>query len=201
MFVSVEQITKATNDINEKADTARHLTTQMVTTSKDSTRVIQSLVNGVQQLATSNQESIQVVRRLESDALKIGEISSVVGELAAQTHLLALNASIEAARAGEEGRGFAVVAGEVKKLAEQSSQAVNDINQLIDQIQSEVRNVVIKITEQFEVAKKASAHGESAALALQNIVGEADEASQTVNDISSMISSQAEQVQITVNDA
>jgi methyl-accepting chemotaxis protein len=201
MFGSVEQITKATDDINEKAHSARHLTTQMIITIKDSTKVIQSLVNGMQKLAISNQESIHVVQRLESKAKEIGEISSVVGEFANHTHLLALNASIEAARAGEHGNGFAVVAGEVKKLAEQSSHAVNDINQLIGQIQSEVGNAVIKISEQYEVANKESAHGETATLALESIIGEAYKVAQTVDNIAAMVSNQADQIQITLNEA
>ncbi len=201
MFMSVEQIMRTTDDINKEAHEARHLTTQMIITIKDSARVIQSLVNGMQSLATSNQESIHTVRRLESNAKQISEISSVVGEFANQTHLLALNASIEAARAGEHGKGFAVVAGEVKKLAEQSSQAVHDINQLIDQIQSEVKNVVSKITQQFEMVNKEAANGETTALALQSIVGEANQVDQLVDHIASMVSSQADQVQLTLNEA
>ncbi|WP_187274263.1 methyl-accepting chemotaxis protein [Paenibacillus sp. N3.4] len=97
MFVSVEQITKATDDINEKANTAQRLTKQMVASIEDNTKVIQSLVHGMRKLAVSNQESIQVVMRLESNAHTISDISNVVGEFANQTHLLALNASIEAA--------------------------------------------------------------------------------------------------------
>lgn len=201
MFLSVEQITKATDDINDKANTARQLTMQMVITIKESSKVIESLIRGMQKLATSNQESLHAVRRLENNTNEISEISSVVGEFAAQTHLLALNASIEAARAGEHGRGFAVVAGEVKKLAEQSSLAVKNINQLIGQIQLEVTDTVIKITEQFEVANVESAHGVSVASALQNIIEEADRVDQTVDHISSMVSSQAGQVLITLTEA
>lgn len=201
MFVSVEQITKATDDINEKAHTAQQLTRQMAVSIEDNTKVIKSLIHGMRKLAVSNQESIQVVRRLESNANKISEISSVVGEFANQTHLLALNASIEAARAGEHGKGFTVVAGEVKKLAEQSSHAVSDINQLISQIQSEVQNTVVKITDQFEIANNESVHGESVEAAFQIIVREAEEVAGTVDHIAGMVAIQADQVQITLTEA
>ncbi|MFC6229969.1 methyl-accepting chemotaxis protein [Paenibacillus allorhizosphaerae] len=201
MFVTVEQMTRATDDINEKSDTARHLTKQMVTTIEKNKTVIQSLVDGMQKLAALNQQSIDVVQCLETNAKEIGEISSVVGEISNQTHLLALNASIEAARAGEHGKGFAVVADEVKKLAAQSSHAVNDINQLIAQIQAEVRNAVVQITEQFEVARQESAHGKAVASALQTIVGEADKVAQTVELIASMVSAQAGQAQSSLNEA
>ncbi|CAG7638675.1 Methyl-accepting chemotaxis protein McpB [Paenibacillus solanacearum] len=201
MFITVEQMTTATADINAKSDTARQLTMQMVSTIETNKNVIQSLVNGMQKLAVLNQESIGVVQSLESNAREIGDISNVVGELSNQTHLLALNASIEAARAGEHGKGFAVVADEVKKLAAQSSQAVSDINHLIAQIQAEVNNAVVKITQQFEVARQESAHGETVAAALQSIIGEADKVAETVDLIASMVSTQAGQAQSSLHEA
>lgn len=72
-------------------------------------------------------------RRVE----EIGTIVELISEISNQTNLLALNASIEAARAGEEGRGFAVVAAEVRKLAEQSSQAAKQIIDLVHAVQAE----------------------------------------------------------------
>src|SRR5690606_8061923 len=105
------------------------------------------------------------------------------------------------ARAGEHGRGFSVVAGEVKKLAEQSSNAVNSINLLINQIQDEVKNAVLQISEQYKVANQESAHGEAAAAALQTIIGEAQKVAQTVNHIASMVANQANQVQSTLFEA
>lgn len=201
MFESVEQMTKATDDIHAKAQTARKMTAQMVSVIKDHSKAVNSLAEGMRKLAASNENSIQVVRCLEGNAREIGEISKLVGEIATQTHLLALNASIEAARAGEHGKSFAVVAEEVKKLAEQSSQAVKDINELISQIQSGVMNTVSKFEEQFAVAKNEAAHGEAAASALNCITGEADHVAETVDLIAVLASNQAEQVQTTLNEA
>ncbi|WP_186445811.1 methyl-accepting chemotaxis protein [Paenibacillus cremeus] len=198
MFQSVEHITRATQDIHGQADTARQFTIMMIQVIEESTKVIQSLVSGVQKLADAHQETLHVVQQLEGNAKEIEVISGVVGELSNQTHLLALNASIEAARAGEHGKGFAVVAGEVKKLAEQSSHAVHDINQLLGQIQSEVRHAVVQMTDQFELASHESVKGESAAAALQSIIGEADKVSQAVAHIASMVATQTDQVQITL---
>ncbi|WP_248925930.1 methyl-accepting chemotaxis protein [Paenibacillus hamazuiensis] len=201
MFASVEQIVKATENINEKADTARQLSIQMAATIDHNAKEIESLVDGIQKLAGFGRDSLYVVRSLEGKAKEIGEISGVVGELADQTHLLALNASVEAARAGDHGQGFAVVAGEVKKLAGQSSQAVHNINRLIEEIQTEVKKTVNKITEQFEAADRESAHGQAAVVALRTIIGEAGQVAQSVDHIAFTAANQTEQVQTAFREA
>jgi methyl-accepting chemotaxis protein len=91
---------------------------------------------------------------LQSRAKGITDIVSLVASIAGQTNLLALNASIEAARAGEAGRGFAVVAEEVRKLAEQSQSAVDNITGSLSKFIGEVDNVVSDISSQFDVLKE-----------------------------------------------
>ncbi|NYS61187.1 methyl-accepting chemotaxis protein [Vreelandella salicampi] len=93
--------------------------------------------------AKGGQAVSQVTSTMEDIAQssgKIGEIVTLMDSIAFQTNLLALNASVEAARAGEQGRGFAVVAGEVRKLAQRSTDAANDIKNLIEDSQSKVQN-------------------------------------------------------------
>jgi len=82
------------------------------------------------------------IQELNNSAVKIGEVVKLIQEIAEKTNLLALNASIEAARAGDEGRGFAVVAEEVKKLAQQTSQATSDIYSQVNMIQLNSDNSV-----------------------------------------------------------
>lgn len=88
-------------------------------------------------------------QNLEKKANDITNIVSIVSGISDQTNLLALNASIEAARAGEQGRGFAVVAEEVRKLAEQSQQAVKDINSNLSHFAEEIKSLVISIENQY----------------------------------------------------
>lgn len=111
---------------------------------------------------------------LQEKAKGITQIVSLVSSIAEQTNLLALNASIEAARAGEAGRGFAVVAEEVRKLAEQSQQAVNDITGSLNQIIGEIDNVVTDIGTQFDVLKEENSK-------LNVAVSYSDSANTTIN--------------------
>lgn len=91
---------------------------------------------------------------LESKAKDITNIVSIVSGISEQTNLLALNASIEAARAGEAGRGFSVVAEEVRKLAEQSNDAVQEINSNLALFVEEIKTLVDKIETQYDVLQK-----------------------------------------------
>jgi methyl-accepting chemotaxis protein len=90
------------------------------------------------------------IRRLADESQRISAITDTIHELSEQTNLLALNAAIEAARAGEQGRGFAVVAEEVRRLADGSRRAAEEIGQLIGTIQGETTNVVGLVDEAAE---------------------------------------------------
>lgn len=93
----------------------------------------------MQSISDSTQKVRQAIRKLSDTSGRIGMIVETITDIAEQTNLLALNAAIEAARAGEQGRGFAVVAEEVRKLAEQSATAAQEIEQLIASIQNETK--------------------------------------------------------------
>ena len=120
--------------------------------------------------------SSEAVEILGQRSQQIGEIVNTISSIADQTNLLALNAAIEAARAGEHGRGFAVVADEVRKLAEQSGSATEEIAQIIRDIQASTENAVGVMKAGTEEVRSGS-----------EIVGQAGERfSQILSNISEM---------------
>ena len=103
---------------------------------------IDNAVQSMKSLQTSVQQSAEVIKLLGEHSKEIGNIVETISAIAEQTNLLALNAAIEAARAGDHGRGFAVVAEEVRKLAEQSATAAEEIHRLIFDVQSQTDKAV-----------------------------------------------------------
>lgn len=135
MSKNVEQISTSIQDVNdaslESAKKAEH-----------GTEVIHSTVGQMKTIHSLTEKIDTSVNELAVQSNKIGSIVSLITDVAEQTNLLALNAAIEAARAGEHGRGFAVVADEVRKLAEQTSNATSDISDIIAKIQEDVKESV-----------------------------------------------------------
>ncbi|GAA0086078.1 heme NO-binding domain-containing protein [Clostridium sp. MB05] len=117
-------------------------------------------------------------RNLQDKAQDITNIVSLVSGISEQTNLLALNASIEAARAGEQGRGFAVVAEEVRKLAEQSQQAVKDINSNLSFFAGEINSLVKSIESQYTVLELETTNLEN----VRNISSEANDLIEVVSN-------------------
>lgn len=105
-------------------------------------RMVESSVDGIEQLAMEIENSVQVINNLADDSASISRVLDVIKGVAEQTNLLALNAAIEAARAGEQGRGFAVVADEVRTLAQRTQQSTQEIEQMISRLQGGVGNAV-----------------------------------------------------------
>lgn len=118
--------------------------------------------------------AVTAMEEIESSSKKIADIISVIDEIAFQTNLLALNAAVEAARAGEQGRGFAVVAGEVRNLAQRSSQAAKEIGGLIKDSVKKVDEGTVLVNQSGEALEEIT----SSVLEVKNMVSEITTASQ-----------------------
>ncbi|WP_423408482.1 methyl-accepting chemotaxis protein [Heyndrickxia sp. MSNUG] len=194
---SVDQVIRIAEEVQEKARASEMISIEMVKDLQESKNAIHSLISGIERLANDNRESLGTVKRLEENAVKVEQIIQLVGDIAAQTNLLALNASIEAARAGEHGKGFAVVAEEVRKLADQSADAVQGISELIQNIQSEVQNVVGQISRQVETANGEAKKGERTNLVIDEMTGTINEMAEVIHTITGLVETQMETIQHT----
>jgi methyl-accepting chemotaxis protein len=120
---------------------------------------------------------------------KVGKIADFIGDVARQTNLLALNASIEAARAGEYGKGFAVVAEEVRKLADGSARSASDINEMIENLREESRQVHDVVVESSRTIKEGKKNIDVTAHAFKEIlttVLETERKASSIADLSQM---------------
>ena len=146
-------------------------------------QVVQLTVQKMKDIADVVRASANNVTKLGESSNEIGEIISVIDEIADQTNLLALNAAIEAARAGEQGRGFAVVADEVRKLAERTSEATQQISQMISAIQEETVKAVKDMSSGTEEVDNGIKLADEAGEALNQILGSSDEVLKMINQI------------------
>ncbi len=194
---SIEHMTTIAEKVQILANDSHSSSNKMVNSLSESLTVIDELVEGINQLAADNQQSLAGVATLEKQAKEVGEIISLVGDIAEQTNLLALNASIEAARAGEHGRGFAVVADEVRKLADESAQAVQGITKLIHTIQDEVKNVVNQIGSQVKVANDQAEKGKLTTQAIMGVEASVKEVEEVIQEITRMIDEQMDSIRKT----
>ena len=171
--VNIEQVSGAMNEmssiINEVADNARNVADSTANVSKVSKVASQQVSHTISVINTLSNEisiSTEVIRDVEEHSQNISKVLEVIRGIADQTNLLALNAAIEAARAGEQGRGFAVVADEVRQLAQKTQQSTQDIETMIDKLQSGTKQAVTTMLASSEYAIETVDSGQKTADAI-----------------------------------
>jgi methyl-accepting chemotaxis protein len=145
--------------------------------------IVSETVEKIREIAVVVKRSAETIEKLGTSSAEIGEIISVINEIADQTNLLALNAAIEAARAGDSGRGFAVVADEVRKLAERTTQATKKISTMIQTIQYETREAVRVMEQGQEQVSTGITLADEAGISLKRVATSSEETLSRISDI------------------
>lgn len=175
---AAEEMSQTITDIARNASVASDTSADAKKVAGEGQEVATQAIETVNRVYTATVELATMVEKLNNRAGEIGNIVTVITDIADQTNLLALNAAIEAARAGEQGRGFAVVADEVRKLAERTIKATTEISEKIGAVQTESEQTTKSMAEASNEVTKATEFIRNVGNSLQGIV----EAVQNVRD-------------------
>jgi len=143
---AAQQMTATIGEISQNAETAATASRDSAEMAAQGGAVMEATAATMERIASATGTVAEKMGSLAHRSVEIGKVVSVIQEISEQTNLLALNAAIEAARAGEHGRGFAVVAGEVRRLAERTKGATEEIASTIRSIQQETRETLDLMT-------------------------------------------------------
>ncbi|GAB4295465.1 MAG: methyl-accepting chemotaxis protein [Thiohalomonadaceae bacterium] len=186
---AVNQMSATVQEVARSAASTSEATRNAQEESHTGHGVVRDTINTINSLAEEIRSAAGAVRKLGDDSQEIGKVLDVIRTIAEQTNLLALNAAIEAARAGEQGRGFAVVADEVRTLAGRTQQSTQEIQAMIERLQSGARQAVQAMESSESKTEEGVAMAARAGEALESITRSVT----TIADMSAQIASAAEE--------
>ncbi len=153
--------------------------------------VVQDTITGMDTIRGQIQETSKRIKRLGESSQEIGDIVSLINDIADQTNILSLNAAIQASMAGDAGRGFAVVADEVQRLAERSSAATKQIAALVKTIQTDTNEAVISMEQTTTEVVNGAKRAQDAGVALEEIENVSTSLAELIQNISNAARQQA----------
>lgn len=189
---AMEQMTRTIMENSKSAVTTAETARKAKESASQGGEVVKQTVAGMQRIAEVVNTSAKTVKELGRSSDQIGEIISVIDDIADQTNLLALNAAIEAARAGDQGRGFAVVADEVRKLAERTVKATKEIAGMIKKIQVDTAGAVDAMDRGTAEVESGIRLADKAGKSLEEIVGVSQKVTEMVQQIADASEKQSE---------
>lgn len=198
-LVQSEELSERINEVKADADAIDEL-------AKGAKKAVENGMDAIGVLEAKGEETASITKRItvDMDALaeeshSIGKIIGVINDIAEQTNLLSLNASIEAARAGEAGRGFAVVADEIRRLAEQSVEAANEIAGIVNGIKAQTEGTAQTVAQAEEIVASQSVALKNAISLFKNIGENVEEMTERLANISNGVERIGEAQTVTVD--
>lgn len=196
-----KEIGAASHAINEMAVSIDHVSSNAAESAAVAERaveiankgadVVQDTITGMDTIRGQIQETSKRIKRLGESSQEIGDIVSLINDIADQTNILSLNAAIQASMAGDAGRGFAVVADEVQRLAERSSAATKQIAALVKTIQTDTNEAVISMEQTTSEVVSGAKRAQDAGVALEEIENVSTSLAELIQNISNAARQQA----------
>ena len=184
MAISIDQVS---SNAAESASVAE----RAVEIANKSSLVVQDTIGGMDSIRSQIQETAKRIKRLGESSQEIGDIVSLINDIADQTNILSLNAAIQASMAGDAGRGFAVVADEVQRLSERSSAATKQIAALVETIQTDTNEAVISMEQTTAEVVEGAKRAQDAGVALEEIENVSTSLAELIQNISNAVRQQA----------
>lgn len=184
MAVSIDQVSANAAESSQVAQ-------RSVEIANKGSEVVQNTIKGMDTIREQIQDTSKRIKRLGESSQEIGDIVSLINDIADQTNILALNAAIQASMAGDAGRGFAVVADEVQRLAERASAATKQIEALVKTIQTDTNEAVISMENTTTEVVKGARLAEDAGVSLEEIESVSTNLADLIQNISNAARQQA----------
>ena len=167
---AAQEMTATIGEISQNSEAAASASRTSAQNAMQSGQVMEAAATTMEKISSATSSVADKIGQLAQRSEEIGKVVTVIQEISEQTNLLALNAAIEAARAGEHGRGFAVVAGEVRRLAERTKGATEEIGVTIHRIQSETREALDVMSHSRDTVEMGMRETASARTSLERII-------------------------------
>lgn len=188
---AVNEMAVTIDQVSANAAESAGVAERSVSIANNGAKVVQNTIHGMDTIREQIQDTSKRIKRLGESSQEIGDIVSLINDIADQTNILALNAAIQASMAGDAGRGFAVVADEVQRLAERSATATKQIEALVKTIQNDTNEAVISMEQTTAEVVRGARLAQDAGVALEEIESVSANLAELIQNISNAARQQA----------